>query len=87
MLYSGENALAASLLIDQEKKVALCCNLSGETSKNMVYTIGEDDRYHSKIPYLDTTNKKRFRDKFSRRDNKCTIYFQVCPKFGSNPGR
>ncbi|CAA7033032.1 unnamed protein product [Microthlaspi erraticum] len=45
-----------SLLIDEEKKVALCCNLSGLCSSNLnvVYTMGEDDdEYYTEIPYIE----------------------------------
>ncbi|CAA7033003.1 unnamed protein product [Microthlaspi erraticum] len=46
-----------SLLIDEEKKVALCCNLylgSGSSNLNVVYTMGEDDdEYYTEIPYIE----------------------------------
>ncbi|EFH59616.1 hypothetical protein ARALYDRAFT_898704 [Arabidopsis lyrata subsp. lyrata] len=47
----------ASLLIDEEKKVALCCNLALKTGRNLVYTIGEDSEYYSEIPYVESTNE------------------------------
>ncbi|CAH8261455.1 unnamed protein product [Arabidopsis lyrata] len=37
-----------SLLIDEEKKVSLCCSLG----EKLVYTIGEDDGYYTEIPYI-----------------------------------
>ncbi|CAA7018997.1 unnamed protein product [Microthlaspi erraticum] len=41
-----------SLLIDEEKKVILCCDSSCYWERmNVVYIIGEDDGYYKKIPY------------------------------------
>ncbi|CAA7033030.1 unnamed protein product [Microthlaspi erraticum] len=59
-----------SLLIDEEKKVALCCNLylgSGSSNLNVVYIMGEDDdEYYKEIPYIE---KPRF---FGNRSNQQT---------------
>ncbi|CAL9221916.1 unnamed protein product [Arabidopsis halleri] len=55
----------SSLLIDEEKKVALCCNISDddETSKYMVLTIGEDNGYYKEIPYVESTNKTSLKNR------------------------
>ncbi|EOA33047.1 hypothetical protein CARUB_v10016379mg [Capsella rubella] len=43
-----------SFLIDEEKKVVVCCNIS-KFDKYMVETVGEDDAYHTK--YLVESSK------------------------------
>ncbi|CAA7018996.1 unnamed protein product [Microthlaspi erraticum] len=43
---------STSLIIDEEKKVALCCNSVYDRGKRVVvYTIGENDKYYTEIPY------------------------------------
>ncbi|ESQ47587.1 hypothetical protein EUTSA_v10021950mg [Eutrema salsugineum] len=46
-----DNSLFAftSLLIDEEKKVALSCNSLFGYGRNVVYTIGEDNEYYTEI--------------------------------------
>ncbi|KAH0903813.1 hypothetical protein HID58_043316, partial [Brassica napus] len=39
------------------EKVAVCPGQSGWDSKNVVYIIGEDDEYHTEIPYIRSTQK------------------------------
>ncbi|ESQ50907.1 hypothetical protein EUTSA_v10023157mg, partial [Eutrema salsugineum] len=43
-----------TLLIDEEKRVALCCNVSGG---NKVYGFGKDGEYYTDTPVLEYKNK------------------------------
>jgi len=63
----------ASLLINEEKKVALCCNLDFETDGNLIFTIGEDNKYYSEIPYA--TNKPWWLCRFSEKSTKKSWWF------------
>ncbi|CAL9221869.1 unnamed protein product [Arabidopsis halleri] len=65
----------ASLLIDEEKKVALCCNLALKTGRNVVYTIGEDSGYYSEIPYVESRNQSRWIYTISEEDKSCWLPF------------
>ncbi|CAA7031883.1 unnamed protein product [Microthlaspi erraticum] len=47
------NSYFVSCLINEEKKVVLCCGISRKSSMNMVYTIGEDGGYYTETPYVD----------------------------------
>ncbi|ESQ47467.1 hypothetical protein EUTSA_v10022006mg [Eutrema salsugineum] len=49
--------LFMTFLLDEEKKVAMCCRQSCWGSRNMVYIIGEDDEYYTEIPLGRSTNK------------------------------
>ncbi|KAJ4887220.1 putative F-box/kelch-repeat protein [Raphanus sativus] len=46
-----------TFLLDEDKKVVVCPGPSGWNMKNVVYIIGEDDEYHTEIPYENSTHK------------------------------
>ncbi|KAJ4887222.1 putative F-box/kelch-repeat protein [Raphanus sativus] len=46
-----------TFLLDEDKKVVVCPGPSGWNMKNVVYIIGEDDEYHTEIPYENSTQK------------------------------
>ncbi|CAF2076901.1 unnamed protein product [Brassica napus] len=43
-----------SLLIDERKKVALCCNSYFGEDRNVVCTLGEEDKYYTEIAFKPT---------------------------------
>ncbi|CAA0383352.1 unnamed protein product [Arabidopsis thaliana] len=50
----------SSLYFDEEKKVVLYCNVKdGETSKKVVYIIGEDDGHYIEIPFVKSIKIER----------------------------
>ncbi|CAA7015392.1 unnamed protein product [Microthlaspi erraticum] len=44
-------------LYDEEKKMALCCDLSYATNKKKLYVVREDDEHYSEIPYVEYTSE------------------------------
>ncbi|KAH0903814.1 hypothetical protein HID58_043317, partial [Brassica napus] len=46
-----------TFLLDENKKVVVCLGLVGWDTKKVVYIIGEDDEYHTEIPYVRSTHK------------------------------
>ncbi|KAH0943116.1 hypothetical protein HID58_002753, partial [Brassica napus] len=49
-----------TFLLDEDKihkKVVVCPGLVGRDTKNVVYIIGEDNEYHTEIPYVRSTQK------------------------------
>ncbi|KAL0718882.1 hypothetical protein Bca4012_068205 [Brassica carinata] len=46
-----------TFLLDEDKKVVVCPGESCWYMKNVVYIIGEDDEYHTEIPYVNSTQK------------------------------
>lgn len=47
--------ISVSFLIDEEKKLALCCTASYLDKGSVVCIIGEDDGYYKHIPYVEST--------------------------------